>query len=743
MRQCDLISASFLPAQTCGQSLRSGHQDSGTQYLYVRKLAAEKTRQLFAGVIFLFFCCLTFWQPASFAQLSATHNSVALNEVIEADHVRISWLAPDQFADDPAAQNATLGIYFEPDPEWHVYWRNPGDSGNRPRFQFNASNLNPGEILWPYPQRLPVAHLVNLGYEGAVAYLFKAGVNPLELRNQTAEPDTAHLSVELEWLVCKEECIPGFATLTLTRPIHGEHHIWDAETKNRVIDFNARVPASEHQSPWEITCAYWADNGVLTLNLAPVDKSLHVANLTLPDVFPLQGDFVNPAAPTISRNGQSIEVRFDTFAGARVPEATGFVLVANERAWEFPAVKLHRGAFVTEEPSALWLLLLSAFIGGIILNLMPCVFPVLSIKLFSLIKAPGQGAALTAHRVREGLLYTAGVLVTFAGLGVLFLLLRAGGAAVGWGFQLQSPMVVLGLAILFWLMALSFLGNFEFGTRLMQLAGTSKSSSSFMTGVLAVFVAAPCTGPFMGAALGAAAVLPALSAMAIFLGLGLGLAAPFLLLAISPQLSSRLPKPGPWMETLRQFLAFPLFATVLWLLWVLSHLLGDNGWLLGGSALLLLSFAIWLGKSPRRGWRTLALVLALLTIVGTLVQATNVDAPDTVAGNSEWQPFNNEVISRARANGQAVFIDFTAAWCITCQVNKKVVLDTAAADGLFSKHNVLRIRADWTRYDPEITAALAAFGRNSVPVYVFYPADGGQPKVLPQVLTVDMIRALF
>jgi thiol:disulfide interchange protein len=179
------------------------------------------------------------------------------------------------------------------------------------------------------------------------------------------------------------------------------------------------------------------------------------------------------------------------------------------------------------------------------------------------------------------------------------------------------------------------------------------------------------------------------------------------------------------------------------LLWVLGQLVGDNGWLLGGSALLLLSFAIWLGKSPRRGWRTLALVLGLLTIVGTLVQATKVDVPDTVAGNSEWQPFNNEVISRARANGQAVFIDFTAAWCITCQVNKKVVLDTAAADNLFSKHNVLRIRADWTRYDPEITEALAAFGRNSVPVYVFYPADGGQPKVLSQVLTVDMIRALF
>lgn len=743
MRQCDFFSAIFLPCEpTCGQRLCSGTRNTRAKQLFYTAKANAKKITRFLTALAIVISCFVLWQPASLAQ-TATSLSAATHEVIEADHVRISWLAPEQFADDPAAQNATLGIYFEPDPGWHVYWRNPGDSGNQPRFQFKATNLKPGEILWPYPQRLPVAHLVNLGYEGAVAYLIKAGVKPLELRQQSADPYTARLSVELEWLVCKEECIPGFGTLMLERPIRGEQHIWDAEIRSRVIDFDARVPASENQSPWEIICAYWADNGALTLNLALVDKSLDLANQELPDVFPLQGDFVNPAAPAISRNGQTLEVRFDTFVGARVPETTGFVIVANGRAWEFPAVTLHRGAFVSEEPSALWLLLLSAFIGGVILNLMPCVFPVLSIKLFSLINAPGQGADLITHRVREGLLYTAGVLTTFTALGLVFLLLRAGGAAIGWGFQLQSPMVVLGLVILFWLMALSFLGNFEFGTRLMRLAGTSNSSSSFTMGVLAVFVAAPCTGPFMGAALGAAAVLPAFSALAIFFGLGLGLAAPFLLLAISPQLSSRLPKPGPWMETLRQFLAFPLFATVLWLLWVLGHLLGDQGWFLGGCVLLLLSFAIWLAKSPRRLWRTIALLLAITTLVGAAMQVRNVEVPEPVVSDSAWQPFNREAIRRAQASGQAVFIDFTAAWCITCQVNKKVVLDTVAVDALFSSNNVLRIRADWTRYDPDITDALAAFGRNSVPVYVFYPADGGQPKVLPQLLTVDMIRELF
>lgn len=669
---------------------------------------------------------------------------VRASESINADHVRISWLAPDQFAAEPAAQNATLGIYFEPDPEWHVYWRNPGDSGAAPRFKFHTDHLSLGEILWPVPTRLPIAHLVNLGYEGDVAYLFKAGVEPLDIRTRTDDPLIARIEVELEWLVCKEDCIPGFGTLTLERPIGGDNHQWSADIKSVVDRFQARIPQPEAQSPWRISCAYWGDSGILTLRLQPTDALAQIADLPLPNVFPMNGDFVGPAEPKLTVVDQTIELRFSTTPGMLPPDTAGFVVASESGAWELPAVVINRGAFNDEDPLGLWILLLSALLGGVILNLMPCVFPVLSIKLFSLINTPGQGKAQTARRLREGLLYTAGVLTTFIGLGLLFLALRAGGAAIGWGFQLQSPAVVLALILLFWLMALSFLGSFEFGNRLMQMAGSSQSSSSFTTGVLAVFVAAPCTGPFMGAALGAAATLPALSAMAIFVGLGIGLAAPFLLLAISPALSSRLPKPGPWMESLRQFLAFPLFATVLWLLWVLAQLIGDSGWLLGGLLLLLLGFAIWLGKSARPLWRGIALALAVITLVWSFTYLGRVSAPVApVASDAQWQPYNAQVISAARAEGQAVFIDFTAAWCITCQVNKKVVLDTRAVNELFDEHGVLRIRADWTRYDADITAALAAFGRNSVPVYVYYPPDGSQPKILSQILSVDMIRELF
>ncbi len=664
-------------------------------------------------------------------------------EVIVSDHVRISWLAPEAFAADPAAQNATLGIYFEPDPEWHVYWRNPGDSGAAPRFSFNAANATPGEILWPYPARLPVAHLVNLGYEGDIAYLFKLGVDHLDLRKANPDPRRVRLEVDLEWLVCKEECIPGWGTLSLERPIRGDNHRWNTDTKSLVERFYERVPRPDTQSPWRVSCAYWGDNGVLTLKLVPTDDQATIDSLPQPDAFPLNGEFFNPAAPEVVRSGSALELRFATSPGVKPPSTVDFVLAAEGRAWEFNKLPLHRGAFSDAEPLALGMLLLSAILGGLILNLMPCVFPVLSIKLFALINTPGDGRAQVRHRLREGLSYSAGVLLTFALLGVLFLVLRAGGAAIGWGFQLQSPAVVLGLILLFWLMALSFLGSFEFGHRLMQAAGKTNTSSSFVTGILAVFVAAPCTGPFMGAALGAAASLPALSAMVIFLGLGLGLAAPFMLLAASPRLASLLPKPGPWMESLRQFLAFPLFATVLWLLWVLGRLVGDNGWVIGGGVILLLGFALWLGKSSRAFWRRSAWLIALFALVWAFVQIGQVK-PDvqSVTSNDQWQAYDAERIRQARAQGQGVFIDFTAAWCITCQVNKKLVLDTQAANDWFEANDVVRIRADWTRYDPQITQALDAFGRNSVPLYVYYPADGSQPVILPQILTVDMIRAL-
>ncbi|MCP8899859.1 protein-disulfide reductase DsbD family protein [Gilvimarinus xylanilyticus] len=632
------------------------------------------------------------------------------------DHVRVRLLAPEQLA---AGQTHTLGFYFEVDPHWHVYWRNAGDSGAAPKFNIRSNGASTGDIQWPFPTRLPVEHLTNLGYEGNVAYLFEL--------TPKADANSVTLNIDLEWLVCKIDCIPGFGSMTTELPV-GSEASWSAEDKALIENWQARIPQAAANSPWQAESLLTGAANTLQLSLNGSGEA--------PEVFPLDGALLAAASPERNSTDNGHRYAFKRQPGVDLPAHTGFVISDGEQAWQLDKVPLG-SAPPPEANQPLWLLLLAAFVGGVILNLMPCVFPVLSIKLFGLINS-GAGASA---RTREGLLYSAGVLATFAALGALLLALRAGGAAIGWGFQLQSAPVVLGLIVLFWLMALAFSGVFEFGHRLMQMAG-SASGGSFVTGVLAVFVAAPCTGPFMGAALGAAAVLPAASAMAIFLGLGAGLAAPFLLLTLSPALLARLPRPGPWMDTLRQLFAFPLYATVIWLLWVLGQLAGDSGWLLGSSLLLTLAFCLWLGGKGGKLWRLVAWVLALAALVVTFARLAPSESA-TTADDGIWQGYNAELIQQARADSQAVFIDYTAAWCITCQVNKKLVLNTEHTTELFKQHNVLAIRADWTRHDPAITQALSQLGRNSVPVYAWYAPGAESAQLLPQILQERMINDLF
>ncbi|WP_231745336.1 MULTISPECIES: protein-disulfide reductase DsbD [Microbulbifer] len=642
--------------------------------------------------------------------------TVFAQETATGDHVRVRWLAPETFA---AGEPATIGFYFEVDPEWHVYWRNAGDSGAAPRFDLNIAGAETGEILWPFPKRLPIEHLTNLGYEGNVAYL-------LPLTPDTGAREIV-LEANLEWLVCKVDCIPGFGTLRLERSVVGRE-VWDPADRDLVARFLARVPGAESSSPWRATeLAEEGEQVVLTLQGRGERQDF-------PQVFPLDGGLLTAAAPEVERLDGEVVYRFQRVPGASPVRAAGFVVSDGARAWSLENVPFGQ---LTESPAqSLWLLVLAAFAGGVILNLMPCVFPVLSIKVFGLINS-GAG-----HRLREALLYGAGVLATFAALGALLLLLRAGGAAIGWGFQLQSAPVVLALIALFWLMALSFSGLFEFGQRLMNLAGSSRGGS-FATGVLAVFVAAPCTGPFMGAALGAAAVLPAVSAMAIFLALGAGLAAPFLLLCASPPLLRRLPQPGPWMDKLRQFLAFPLYLTVIWLLWVLGRLLGEDGWLIGSLLLVALVFAIWLGRTISRGGRIVGYSFSALALVVAFSALQLREGKAPVAGTGIWAPFDPVAITDAREQGRGVFIDYTAAWCITCQVNKKLVLDLPEIQDVFQRNNVYLVRADWTDHNPEITRALAELGRNSVPVYAWYAPGASRPELLPQILQESMITGLF
>lgn len=629
---------------------------------------------------------------------------------IKADHVRIDWIAPKAMA-----PKQTIGVRFKIDPEWHVYWKNPGDSGAAPKFKFTSnSGVEVGPVLWPSPHRLPIAHLTNLGYSDEVVYLFDV----------TSSVESVDLTLNLEWLVCKEDCIPGFGVLKLSRPVSQ-----NAKPDFEIAKYLAKIP-SDGQSSNLKPSAQLTPDGML---------KLIVYSESEPNAFPVDGNFLSPGQPQIVRAGGAYEMTFAVAPGAVAPETTGFVVVADGKPFEFSSVSVAPASSVENAADAsLFVLLLSAFLGGVILNLMPCVLPVLSIKVLSLVKS-GDG-----RHLKDALLYSAGVLLTFSVLGGAFLILRSAGSSVGWGFHLQSPAVVLILIVLFWLMALNFLGVFEFGTAAMNWAGRFHESSSFATGVLSVFVAAPCTGPFMGTALGAASTLNSVSALGIFLSLGAGLAAPFVVLAMSPALVRRIPKPGVWMERLKQFFAFPLFATVIWLLWVLSFQTGTQGWVTALTFILVLSFCFWLAKSPRKTMTYAAWILSLIVGVVTFDSVTKAQIiQESAPASNSWQPYNKEVIAATRAKGQAVFIDFTAAWCITCQVNKKVVLDTSAAQEIFKRNNVYLVRADWTQQNPEITAALAEFGRNSVPVYVFYPADGAATQVLPQMLSLSIIENLF
>lgn len=641
-------------------------------------------------------------------------------EVLKREHVEVSWLAPQVFDPDKPTK---VAVHFKVDPEWHIYWKNPGDSGAAPKFEWITGNVKVGAVEWPYPSRILVGDIVNFGFPEDATF-------PVEVRAEARK--SVDIAVKLEWLVCQVACIPGFGELTLKRAV--EREIWDPAKKEELDQALEKIPAPAEKSEWKISFSKRSQSSIL-FYLENTDKEIVPDAISL---FPTNGDYILPQNPKIEKIGGRWQAEFQIRSGAQVPTSTGMVLVdhsANNSAWEWDEIVFASSGERSPFSEFLWLLI-TAVLGGVILNLMPCVFPVLSIKVASMV----QSGTAKDH-FREGLFYTAGVLVTFAALGGLFLILRQAGHAVGWGFQLQSPVIILFLILLFWLMALNFFGVFGFGDRIMAWAGSHSTNSSFGTGVLSVFVAAPCTGPFMGSALGASATLPALQAMLIFTGLGLGLALPILILTLSPRTLALLPKPGAWMERFKEFLAFPLLAAVIWLTWVLAQQVA-LAWVIGTSLLLLSFFSFWLAKSKNRIWRAGAFVIFFLAL-GFAIKEVRGEQTALAASSQVWESFSEEKVDEARKTGQAVFVDFTAAWCITCQWNKKTVLETDSIQKLFKDQNVKLFRADWTNYDPKITAALAKLGRNSIPVYLFYSSDGSEVQVLPQILTSSIIENLF
>lgn len=657
----------------------------------------------------------------------------------------------------------TIGIAWTMDPEWHIYWINPGDSGAEPKIttelnsQGQESGLQISKIYWPAPKRILLKDFTNFGYENKIYF-------PVDVK---ITKESSEYPIKIEWLVCKIECIPGFADLKLSFKI-GDRNI---STKDNLNDIKNAAIKSLPQ-PMSEQLQYSFDNTSLIFyiptQLFTVSELTDLKNnLNQIDAF-----FTTPSIthnhnkPTfsLSDSQEQIIVRmqldqnFD-FTGFKKFDANAELLIkASHKSYIFSiAPEKHKGSsfmtnssIQTTSASTVDMLgfftsLFFAFLGGIILNLMPCVFPVLSIKILSFVdEKPSQLKA-------SGWMYTLGVLVSFAILALTLLILRSLGESYGWGFQMQSPIFISLMALLFFLLGLNFYGTLEFGDSFIQASGVMNGQknklAAFVTGVLAVVVATPCTAPFMGSALGASLFLPSHLSFLIFLSLGFGLAFPFLVLSYAPHLLKKLPRPGRWMEILKQLFAFPMFLTSLWLLWILEQQTSFETILILLSLALTYAFLIWWPWKLMSWHVRLAIAAGLTAFFIYHIQKVQLKAAtqtQVTDQDSLWQDFTPEKVESAMQSGQAVFIDFTAKWCITCQVNKRTVLRTEKIESLFKSQNVLLLSADWTKQNPIITKTLESFGRRSVPLYVYYPAnDKAKPILLPEILTQEMIEQLF
>jgi thiol:disulfide interchange protein DsbD len=648
-------------------------------------------------------------------------------------------------------QTTTVALRLAIRERWHTYWQNPGDSGLPTTLAWKLpAGLTAGPIQWPAPKALPAGPLVNYGYEGEVFHLVDVAV-PAGV--PAGSPLT--LAARADWLVCEDTCIPEGADLVLTLPV--------ATGAERDAKWGAKIAATRDALPKPLagwTAAATGEGDKVRLVLAPSAAAADPGALRF---FPFREGAVEPSrAQALSRDGEryvlSLPVAFqlqpfDRVAGV-ITAANGIggakaatldvplagSVVAGPKPLDAPAPKLNLGAASTSTLSFAAAIAL-AFGGGLLLNLMPCVFPVLSLKLLSFV-SHGDAKA-TMHK--EAFAYAAGVVLSFLLLALALVALRAAGEQLGWGFQLQSPAVVAALAVLFFALALNLSGVFEFGMFAPQAAAgwTAKNRTldAFGSGVLAVVVASPCTAPFMGAALGYAIAQPLPATLAVFAALGLGMALPYVLLAWYPGWRRRLPKPGAWMERVKQFLAFPLYATVAWLAWVLGAQVDNDAVLRLAMVLVAVAFAAWAWRAYRaassRPWAIAAAagVAAAIVLIAPLFSSpvAPAQARQAKAGDAAWRPFTPTAVAELTAGGRPVFVDFTAAWCVTCQVNKRLVLNDRDVLADFERRNVALVRADWTRRDPDITRALAALGRNGVPVYVLY-RPGREPVVLPEVL---------
>jgi thiol:disulfide interchange protein DsbD len=673
-----------------------------------------------------------------FCVLIAVFPSIALAAapVVVTDHAR-STLVPET---DGVAPGGAVTLAFSQTLEqgWHVYWQNPGDSGLPLEFDWTLpAGAEAGAIAYPTPHRIPIEPLVNFGHEGEPVFLVD-----IKAPSNAAAGSMLDLSLEATWLICAEICVPETGVFALSIPILESPAI-NASARPLFERARAEMPI-----PFAGKVAHVIRDGVLSIG---ADGAVDAKGAFF---FPVEENRIEPSALqrfSARENGFTLlvdNVSADKVAGPiegvlsiETAEGTRGYWVASEpypggTPSSAPASDSRQG------PGALVGFLAAAFLGGAILNLMPCVFPILFIKAATL----ADSATTDPRKLRRhGLLYAIGVVASFALLGGVLLALRATGEGLGWGFHLQSPIVVALSAYVLFAAGLNLAGGFSVGESVQGVgsglvATAGDDLSAFLTGVLAVVVAAPCVGPFLTAPIGAAAVLPAAAGMAIFVAMALGLAAPYVAVTLSPAIARALPRPGPWMERFRQALAFPVFAAAAYFLWVLSAQTGQRGLAFALAGLILLAFGLRLWEWRRSAvWARAAAALAVAASLAPVIALRPAEAA-RAGGAVDAIAYDAADVERRRAAGEPVFIDFTAAWCVTCQVNKLTVLSSPRIKEAFAASGVAFVTADWTNRDAAIAEALGRFGANGVPLYVFYPA-GKDAVVLPQPLTERAILA--
>ncbi len=669
------------------------------------------------------------WTAALLLQLALL--LIAMPSFAAPPHITAELIA--ESAAEPG-QTVTLAIRMRPGPGWHGYWSNPGDAGLGMTLDWSLpAGATAGTSAYPVPETLLIAGLMNHVFEHEYAVLV-----PLTVPADAQIGSVLPLKLKAQWLACTDQiCVPEKGELSASVAVGAP-----GKRDPRFDRWRAALPA-----PLGSAAQFVLGAKIIRIGI-PLPAS---ARLEAPHLFAADDRVIDYAAPQrFSRKGDLLIAELARSKYNPIEPAQFSAVLRLNQAGDGLTIAASLGAVPNggellaqdgELPLSLPALLLAALLGGLLLNIMPCVFPILSLKALSLARA-GESQA---HARAEGVFYTAGVILACLALGGLMLALRAAGQEVGWAFQLQEPLVVAALLMLAVAITANLLGLFEFAVPGFAQAGSRKGA--FATGLLAAFVATPCTGPFMAAAMGAALLLPVTQALALFGALGLGLALPFLALAFIPALRRRLPRPGAWMEGFRRWMALPMGLTMLALLWLASRL---GGWSFalacGGLALLLLALLSRTGRGQRRGLATSRFVLAGvigIALLGATLLPHTVRAPSAEAqGILPTKPFSEVALAKARASGGPVFVYFTADWCLTCKVNEGIAIEREPTRDAFAKAGVLVLKGDWTRRDPAITRYLSAQGAAGVPLYMWYPAGGGAPQQLPQVLGQDTLIEL-